>query len=305
MIRTVIVPLDGSRFAEQALPPGAAIARASGTELRLVHVHQSVVFEGVPYAERSQQWDLDARRQELEYLDGVARRVADATGVEARYELLEGDPASAVLEHAQATGAELIVIATHGRGGVQRAWLGSVADELVRESNQPILLVRPTGDEDEPATLEPLPRIGRILIPLDGSTLAEHVLEPATRLGSVFGASYTLLRVVPRAYVPGAPYVARAIDEDVVLREEREREARDYLASVQGRLVESGLEVEIRVAAGTPAQSILEQADASEADAIAIATHGRGGAVRAFLGSVADKVVRGSTKPVLVYRPKR
>ena len=302
MLRTVIVPLDGSSFAEQVLPLAVAVARASKTDLRLVHVHQSLFFEGRPYAEQDQDLDIRARRQELEYLEHFADTVRAAADVAVEFELLDGDPATAVLDHAQTVDAGLIVMATHGRGGVARAWLGSVADELVRKSSLPLLLVRPSGEQAP--DLEDLPAIRRILIPLDGSSLAEHVIEPATRLGDAFGARYTLLRVITRTVVPGAPHVAHAIDEERLIKELREREAREYLARVEERLVESGAAVETIVASGAPAPTILQHADELDADVISIATHGRGATLRAFLGSVADKVVRGSTRPVLVYRPR-
>jgi len=302
MSRTVIVPLDGSRFAEQALPLATAIARAAGSSLHLVHVHQSLVFEGLPYSEHDQGWDIEARRQELDYLGETAERARAAATIGVHVELLEGDPAKSVLEYARKVDAELVVMATHGRGGIARAWLGSVADELVRKAELPLLLVRPAGED--PVDLAGLPDVRRVLIPLDGSRLAEHVIAPAMRVGDVFGASYTLLRVIIPTFVPGAPQIARAIDEDRLLGVARERETREYLAHVQERLSESGATVDTRIAVGSPAQTILDQADEIGADLIAIATHGRGATLRAFLGSVADKVVRGSTRPVLVYRPR-
>src|SRR5690606_22526567 len=169
MIKTVLVPLDGSRFSEQAVPLGLAVARAANAELRFAHVHFPLAFEGLPYAEQDQRWDIQAREQELEYLDEVAERVRGAGHDRVAVELLDGDVVPALLGHARAVGADLVVLSSHGRGGVERAWLGSVADGLVRRSHLPVLLVRPETEEGEPPDLERLPALRHILVPLDGS----------------------------------------------------------------------------------------------------------------------------------------
>jgi nucleotide-binding universal stress UspA family protein len=170
-----------------------------------------------------------------------------------------------------------------------------VADELVRHSNKPLLVSRPV-DGVEAA----VPTIQHILVPLDGSKLAEGALGTALDVARATGARITLAHVVatvtmldPRSLTP----VRRKI------RSEHES-AQAYLESVAASLKEEGLDVDAKVVEGkTPAQALSELADAIGADMIAMATHGYGGVRRALLGSVADKVLRLSSLPVLITRP--
>ena len=200
--------------------------------------------------------------------------------------------ADSILERARTGKADLIVMTTHGRGPLSRFGLGSVADELIRRAPMPVLLVRPS--EKAPGII-PEPVLDNILIPLDGSALAEQVLEPALELARLMEARCSLLRVVesrssPGDGTPGGP--------------PEKAQAEAYLEHVAGRLREQGLQVRTRVVvARHAAEAILEEAEAQASNLIALATHGRGGLKRLLLGSVADKLVRGATSPVLVYRP--
>jgi len=199
--------------------------------------------------------------------------------------LVYGLTVDAILAHAQAGNADLIVMTTHGRGPARRFFLGSVADELIRRAQVPLLLTRPF----EPApTLIPEPLLENMLIPLDGSGLAEQVLGPALVLAQLMEARCTLLRVVEA----GAALAGRTEEAEV------------YLQNLIGRLGAQSLRIQTRVVvAHHPAEAIGKEAQAQSSDLIALATHGRGGARRMLLGSVADKVIRGTSLPVLVYRP--
>ena len=140
-------------------------------------------------------YQLDAKVRECEraYLDGVVKRVASASPVRVTSDLLEGPRVAETLQaHAATSGADLIVMTTHGRGPLSRFWLGSIADEMVRLATTPVLLVRP---HEEALDLTSEPGVRHILIPLDGSDLAEQVLEPARVLGVFMQAHFTLLRV--------------------------------------------------------------------------------------------------------------
>jgi len=192
---------------------------------------------------------------------------------------------------------ELVVMATHGRGAVNRAWLGSVADEVVRHATVPVVLVRPIEGE-EVATAA----FANVLIALDGSKRAERCLDWATRVGGE-EASYTLLRVVPGALFSPSTYLPNAIKEEAQKLSSGHTEADGYLAAVAKRMREAGLNVATEVAEGVPAAAgILAHAERHPTDLIVITTHGRGGLKRLLLGSVADKVVRGAGVPVLVTR---
>jgi nucleotide-binding universal stress UspA family protein len=232
----------------------------------------------------------------------MANRVSERFGIPVRTELLDGQPAMALSAYAQETDVELIMMTAHGRSGLSRAWLGSVADGVIRRSGVPVLLLRPTHDEvdfDESIT----PR--HILIPLDGSELSRGVIDPATWLGSLSGARFTLLRVVLPLPLLRPPFPSAVPGFDEAVLEEQRVHARAEMDSIAEHLRERGIDVEVAIVShSVPAGAIIEFAESNAIDMIALATHGRGGWTRIALGSVADKVVRGSQIPVMVYRPK-
>lgn len=238
-------------------------------------------------------------------LEDVAERARSRTGLTIVARLLEGPIGKALHDCAAERGADLIVMTTHGYGGISRAWLGSVADYLVRHANVPVLLVRP-GAEGADAGREPLFR--HILVPLDGSTTAESALDNAVMVGAPGETEYTLLHVVVPSVSGGHPSAGqnprqdRAIDRLAV--ERREREARVYLDRLRKELEESGCIAKVEVITHWQiARGILEHARSSGSDLIALTTHGRGGSVSAVLGSVGDKLLRGAKTPVLLYHP--
>jgi nucleotide-binding universal stress UspA family protein len=296
MFSSILVPLDGSGFGEHALPLAATVARKGGGRVHLAHVH-TLLFGGVEQFDSDM--DLAARDAERRYLERAAHRLAGARAP-ADYAVLEGSVVEALEGHVGSLGPDLVVMTTHGRGPLSRFWLGSVADQLLRRLTVPVLLVRPHGDPPDPAGDV---AIRHVLVPLDGSPLAEEVLPEATALGVLAGARFTLLRVVsPPAYgfepaTMAAPLVSPTVIDGMV------GQARDYLEGMAGPMRERGLDVRARVVIDAgPAAGILEEARAGGCDLIALTTHGRHGLPRLFLGSVADKVVRGADAPVLVLR---
>jgi nucleotide-binding universal stress UspA family protein len=298
MFHSILVPLDGSAFGEHALPLAAGIARRAGATLRVVHAHE-------PGDDRLLTWytlDPGVEQSERAYLDSVARRLATGAGVTPTTALVHGSAAEALPEHARGVGADLIVMTTHGRGPLSRFWLGSVADRLVRLLPVPVLLVRPR--ESAPA-LDVEPALARMLIPLDGSDLAERILRPALALGGLMGTAYTLLRVIKPVPVLGDDLAGHAAAAaDVPALRGRQGEAQTYLDRVAGRLRAGPWAVHTRVIAHPhAAAAILDEARAGPVDLIALATHGREGLQRLLLGSVADKVLRQATIPVLVQPP--
>jgi len=303
MARTIMVPLDGSTFAEHALPAAIGIARSCGGRIHLVQTHEIPIIPSSPdiLVPFDASWDGALRDQEREYLAGVSNRIAERAGLTVRTELLDGVPAMTLATYAREMEVDLIVMTTHGRGGLSRLWLGSVADGVVRRSGVPVLLLRPREEEVD---LDAVVRPRHILIPLDGSDLSRGVLEPATWLGAFSDARYTLLRVtLPIPTLRGAAVVS---DDGFAekLSAEQESEGLMYLEESAAVLRQKGLDVETAVMSkAAPAGAILEFASTNGVDLIAIATHGRGGWTRLALGSVADKVLRGAVMPVMLYRP--
>ena len=302
MFTSVVVPLDGSALGMRALPVALALARSSEAGVHLVHVHDPIEFSGggMAYDARA----LDAFRQEMRTdLTALAARLAGEASLPVDAEFLDGPVVPTLQGYLAERRPGLVVMMTHGRGGLSRAWLGSVADGLVRHASVPLLLVRsPADGSGDPGDLAE-PRVRRVLVPLDGSAMAEEALDHVVSLGAPDDMVYTLLTVlVP---LPGHPYpdaegpTARA---DI----ERRREAAlAYLDRAAEELRQTGARVETRVVVhDRPAERILDAADEHHVDAIALSTHGRGAVSRLVHGSVADKVVRGATVPVLVCRPE-
>lgn len=295
MFRRVMVPLDGSSFAEAALPLGRGLAERAQAHLELVTVH-----EPIP-AFAQADWEASAREWSENYLEEVTRRLGEVHGrIEST--VLAGLVAEQLEERAEETGADLLVMATHGRGTLSRAWLGSVADHFVRHSPCPVLLVRPDGDEE--VDLTSLAEISRILVPLDGSSFSEAVLEQAGDLATLFGAELTLLQVVAYPLEIASPYLPHTVQMNQQVVERARTSASEYLEGVAGRFREDGVDTDVRVLVDTQAgHGILRAAEEIGADLITMSTHARTGVSRAFLGSATDKVVRGSHCPVFLVRP--
>lgn len=301
--RSIYVPLDGSPFAEQALPIAGDIARRAGAILQLALVHHPVpaLATALEVPEIEAQLDQEGRAREQTYLNSIVERVRKTVNVPVTGTLLDGAVADALETHLEKTGADLLVITTHGRGPMSRFWLGSVADQLMRRLHVPILLVRPAAI----ATAAP-PPLRRVLITVDGSPFAERAIDAAVTLGKGFNAEYALLMVLepplPIADPSGLTVIPAGVDAERQLREA----ATKYLDGLAQRLRKDGLTVTTHpIEAAGAAATIIAQADALKADLVAIASHGAGGFERLVVGSVADKVIRGSTHPTFVVRPPR
>ena len=307
--RSILVPLDGSEFAEHALPSAVSLVRSNGAALHLVRVY--VPLAGV-YGEHALPYDegldRDLMKRARDYLDDVVTRLGAVAGIRASSVLLDGPVANAIRRHAVAVGADLLVMTTQGRGPLARFWLGSVSDELVRQADIPLLLIRPQGAAPDPSRE---PGLGRVLIPLDGSPLAERVLEPVLALDAARQREYTLLRVLmPMAQLnygsTAGTYVGlrNALEQLKEFDQSELKRAHEYLDQLAAHLRARSFTVNTRVLVkDPPATAILEDASVHGADLIVLATRCRGGLKQLMLGSVADKVLRGAECAVLVYRP--
>jgi nucleotide-binding universal stress UspA family protein len=308
MFRTVLVPLDGSPSAEHALPWALAAAGPSAA-IHLVHVHIAPVpmmVEGVVVSDPT--LDQSIREQEGDYMANLAERVRTAgpdVSVTARTVDSDAPLAEAIGRAAEEAEADLVVMTTHGRGPFARFWLGSVSDEFLRHTPVPTLVLRPRDDKT-PANLASRPSLRQLVVALDGSELAERVVEPASKLAVQFGADCTLVLVLESLNDPDA--VARIWQPDLpqsanpttpVQRAELYLDRFARSISAKGGSAQTNL-----VREGAPGEVVLGIAGNDPSTGIALATHGRSGFSRLLMGSVADDVVRHAPGPVLVFHPE-
>lgn len=299
--RSILVPLDGSPLAEQALGLASHIAQRAGSKLRLVLAHQLQSAPLDPLAAKLfTSIDLATRKSERAYLRGIQAKLREGGIRLSSAVTLSGNAGLELEQYVRESDIDLVVMATHGRGGIRRAWLGSVADHLIRTLEVPVLLVRPR--EGEPA--QDRQGVGEILVPLDGSPLAEEALDPAMALARIWDAAVTLVQVVQPVLPVADPALPRASAYDEGLTASCREQAQDYLDDLVEQMHEQGLRATgVAVVAWNAAAAILDVARPERVAVVALATHGRGGLRRLILGSVADKLVRGADVPVLVYHP--
>jgi nucleotide-binding universal stress UspA family protein len=303
--RSILVPLDGSRLSEQALPLALAIAERAKGRLRLVMVNQ---LPAIPLSASGRQLyvslELAARKSERAYLKAFTEQLKKQSSSSAiTSTTLTGPVADTLRDYIHESRTDLVVMTSRGQGGLRRLWLGSVADAMIRGSSVPILLVRP---EDNPSPHPVLENLRQILVPLDGSTLAEGILDPARELAALAGAELVLVEVIHPLASPLESQSAAPSTFDVELTDLRRKEAADHLRKVAEQCMNAGVKATYSAPMGTNvADTILGLAESPTIGMIALATHGRGGVKRLAVGSVADKVVRAAPRPTLVYRPPR
>lgn len=302
MFDEIVVPVDGSPFGELALPVALGIGCRSGGEVRIVTVITPLpVDKGEQETGSMEEGRLLLAKGHAEsYQTELQKRVIlSGCDVPISCHVETGSVVSKLDEHARNAKADLLVMTTHGRGRLRRAWLGSVADGLLRRTPCPILIIRPKEEE----RLDLRERdFHHILVTLDGSPESLEILPLARAFAHTFGSRVTLFRVIPTHFPLSSPFTSHSSHGFQGLKAE-EKAVRDALESEALPLRKEGLTVDEEIVTGThPAEGILEFSEASKVDLIAIATHGRGGVARLILGSVADKVIRGGTVPVLLHR---
>jgi nucleotide-binding universal stress UspA family protein len=299
--KRILVPLDGSKLAERVLPYAHAVAEATGVGVQLLRV-----FNPAPLAMADagigrylNQIEAGLREESLEYLNSVRPSLA-GFNTPVSCEVLLGHAASCIIAEADKTAGTLIAMSTHGRSGVSRWLLGSVTDKVLHATVSPLLIVRSRDEGKEPAEVH----LKTVIVPLDGSPLAEQVLPYLTPLAKALELKVVLVRVIPPE---GLHYGYRdypvRYSEDFAPEEETEKHATDYLHRISDKLQEGGLgSAEECVLRGNPAEAIVDLAQATPDNLVAMTTHGRSGLGRWVLGSLTDRVVRHSGDPVLVVR---
>jgi nucleotide-binding universal stress UspA family protein len=300
MFHKILVPLDGSPLAEEALTTAMAVAKANQAEVLLLRSIQPV-YTMMPVVAGEYEWIWpeyareDSRREIRDYLNGVKGRFEC---VECPFQIiaLEGDPASVIVDTAEEEQVDLIVMSTHGQTGVRRAVFGSVTERVLHSVACPVLVTR----SEEP--------IRRILITLDGSELAERAVEPSLEVARAFDASIILLRI--NEILPVNPLQAASTGWDWEVTEPKQRLMGELRQAAEGYLREivlrhnlSPSEVQTIVLDGSPVDRIQEFARLYGIDLIAMSTHGRTGLRRWLYGSVTVKVMRASECSMLIIRP--
>jgi len=296
MYERILVPLDGSEVAEVALPYAEQLAGRLGSEIILMSVSRSTDEQDEQVLRSYLQKTVEAARDEsARYLGKPA---GEAITIEPM--VLVGDPAESIVDYADRSDVGLIVMATHGRSGIRRWALGSIADKVLRATKQPVVLIRAKGarpDVREKGVLS------KALVPMDGSKEGETVIPYIENLASKLGAEITLLQVVAIAYhvyISGdAPaQIPYTLEEMEPLK----AGAASYLEKMASGLKERGVAVKCEVRVGAAGQEIIRLAEEINADVVAMSTHGRSGVGRLVFGSVAERVVRSGSTPVLLVR---
>lgn len=292
MYKKILVSLDGSELSEMALPLAEGLAGRLGSEITLVYVSEST--EDPCY--RMCQCYLEKMVQDVK--SGVEESIGKPVGKENKVNpvVLIGDPAEEILDYASKEKFDLIVMATHGRSGIRRWVMGSVAGKVVTSGNQPIILVR--SKEKRPELRKKI-TLSKILVPLDGSKESEMVLPYAEELASKFKAGIVLLRVFkPETYILYS-------GEQLKFLESMRKSAREYIEKAAARLKQKGLTVQAEfqeLMEGSEAQEIVDFVNSAGCDIVTMSTHGRSGIGRLVAGSVAYELLRLTDIPVMLVR---
>lgn len=296
-IRRILFPIDFSACSAQAMKHAAFLAEAYQAELHVLHV--VVVHEFDTRIISTRQVDLERIHDLL--ADHAAARLDEAIGT------LPGKPgrvmaarelgtsaADSILSYAHKKEIDLIVIGTHGRRGVRRFLLGSIAEKVVQLSLCPVLTVR------EPADPPPPDQMNRILVPVDFSKHAESALHHATEIAAAHDATLQLLHVVENAALP--PFYAPGAAAIAASRGDIEHRALEELARLNERNAHPEVDSRLHVVTGSPSLAISQFAEESQTDLIVMATHGLSGIWQFVMGSVAEAVVRSARCPVLTVK---
>jgi len=307
MYRKMLVPLEASELAVVAFPYAKEIAARLDLDVILLHVHSPEERS----ASSQLQADIEHRAEILKrQLDEVRKRIrvdSEAKLVQVRGEVAAGSPAEVILRFADENDIDVIVMATHARSGVKRLVVGSVAEKVLRKSSVPIWLVRPGAPEE--AIYDQWP--GKmLLVPLDGSELAEAVLPHVEVLAKQRGTEPVEVVLTRICTLPTAPVYgdfttsAGLMHYDYIEAElaRRKQMAGKYLAEIEGSLKSAGLLVRSEVLDGRPAEQIINYANAHPCNVIVMSTHARSGPRRLALGSVAAEVLRGASTPMVLVK---
>ncbi len=309
MYKNMLVPVDGSNLAEGAFAYARELAGRLGANVTVLHVVDPAESEALPMHQAYASHSAEVIERRVADIQGRLGKTPGASEPKVFAEVVVGEAADQILRYVQDKSMDLVVMSTHGRTGVRRLVLGSVADEVLRHSPVPVLLVRagtPAKDRFEKWTDI------TVVVPLDGSELAESVLPHVQALGQQAGNEMLNVVLVMVCEPPPMPPVSgpeipfdwqKAMEENWATCRKYTRE---YLAGVENHLKQTGLRVRsepIEQMKANVAEEIVQYAGKIPFSLIVMATHGRTGVGRWAFGSVAQKVLTGSSSPILMVRP--
>lgn len=298
MFTSLLIPLDGSKTAEQVVPWARAFAEAFRLPVELLAVIDVETL--LTSADRARHFDKlveQFSRDSKAYLERISGRFV---GNKVRRSIEQGDAAELIVRKAETGKNTLIAMTTHGRSGLNRWLLGSVAEKVLRATTNPMLLVRADhGDQTNHVA-----SLTSIIVPLDGSEMAEAVLPTVIRISKKLRLEVFLVRVYSNPYSGftsgGGQY---AVNIDALMKDIRDQ-ARNYLEAKMAELRKRGIEqISYLLQEGIGADEIVATAEQTPESLIVMCSHGRSGVQRWVMGSVAETVVRHADKPVLVIRP--
>ncbi|MFL5599243.1 MAG: universal stress protein [Gemmatimonadaceae bacterium] len=302
MYKTIMVPTDGSGFDREAILVALRIAERCQANVRLVRVLGAGAYFGIATVTDGIMATPEALRVEMELTQGelyaLAAECRSMSSAVITADLEQGPIADVLAGYAKRHAIDLIVISSHGRRGIARLSLGSVTDSLIRGTTIPVLVVKPKASYLAPAATK---EFHHIVVPLDGSSLAEQILSRVVPLAKMEEAEITLLHVL-------TPLENAYENAETTLPwwEKRVAGAQAYLTRRASEIRLQGVTTTIDVVVGdrTP-EAITDYARRERADLIAIATHGRGGLARVLRGSVADGVTKSAMSSILVFHPDK
>lgn len=302
MYPKLIVPLDGSALSETILPYARLFAKVLHCPVDLLHVIDPETVKTLANPGRGFFLDVvesDLRRSTKDYVNTVSKSFANGPSTSCRIEV--GNPAEVIVKLSSQEPNALVAMSTHGRSGIKRWYIGSVADKVLHACTNPLLLIKGSNNgrsHDGRASVK------RLLLPLDGSPVAELALPHAVALAKTLGAQLELMRV----YTPltRADYGERFMPNYDAMGETLKQEARGYLEEQASILKEEGFpDVKCIVREGDAGAEIIDVAHKTKGNLVAMCSHGRSGIGRWVLGGTTDRVVRYSEDPVLVIRASR
>lgn len=301
--KTILIPTDFSRYADYAVAYAQMLAKGTEGAVHFVHVvdeRYMDMISGMEGAYASSADTATSIESLIKHAEEQMRKLmhrADAMGLKASDHICRGRPSEEIVRVAEEIGADLIVMATHGRSGLDRLVLGSTCEKLIRRSTVPVLAIKhPSHDQID--TKADAMAFKNVLCPCDFSDFSHLAVPYAAELCRQFGAKLTLAHVVDTwlDYPEFTPSVEFANSPHLI------EEAQKSLAKLAGE--QEGLDVSVKVESGIPHRKLLDIVDEKDIDLLVMTTHGRSGIPHFLLGSITEKMIRMANCAVMTIRPK-